>query len=200
MPPAKVADVLALMGDAIDNIPGVPGIGEKGAKSLIQEYGSLEDLLARAGEVSRKAYREGLQQHPTRRACPRSCRPSTPTSRSPSTPRPCTATRRTSTPCARSSPSWSSSPWSRSWGRRAPPAGPPRTGRSPCPPPRRRVTVGSLGRPGRAPGHWGGQGDLRRRPGGGAAPGPRRGRVRGTARCSTPTSGATACATPPWRA
>ncbi|HEV8579892.1 MAG TPA: DNA polymerase I [Thermoanaerobaculia bacterium] len=60
VPPAKVADVLALMGDSIDNIPGVPGIGEKGAKSLIQEYGSLEDLLARAGEISRKAYREGL--------------------------------------------------------------------------------------------------------------------------------------------
>jgi DNA polymerase-1 len=63
VPPEKVADVLALMGDSIDNIPGVPGIGEKGAKGLIQEYGSLEDLLARAGEVSRKTYREGLLQH-----------------------------------------------------------------------------------------------------------------------------------------
>src|SRR6185295_16876484 len=63
VPPSKVADVLALMGDSIDNIPGVPGIGEKGAKSLIQEYGSLEDLLARAGEISRKAYREGLLEH-----------------------------------------------------------------------------------------------------------------------------------------
>jgi DNA polymerase-1 len=63
VPPSRVADVLALMGDSIDNIPGVPGIGEKGAKSLIQEYGSLEDLLARAGEISRKAYREGLQEH-----------------------------------------------------------------------------------------------------------------------------------------
>ena len=63
VPPAKVADVLALMGDSIDNIPGVPGIGEKGAKSLIQEYCSLEDLLARAGEISRKAYREGLLEH-----------------------------------------------------------------------------------------------------------------------------------------
>src|SRR3954453_6585918 len=58
--PEKVADVLALMGDSIDNIPGVPGIGEKGAKGLIQEYGSLENLLAHAGEISRKAYREGL--------------------------------------------------------------------------------------------------------------------------------------------
>jgi DNA polymerase I len=63
VPPAKVADVLALTGDSIDNIPGVPGIGDKGAKALIQEFGSLEELLARAGEVSRKSYREGLQLH-----------------------------------------------------------------------------------------------------------------------------------------
>jgi DNA polymerase-1 len=63
VPPDKVADVLALMGDSIDNIPGVPGIGEKGAKSLIQEHGSLEALLERAADISRKAYREGLQQH-----------------------------------------------------------------------------------------------------------------------------------------
>ncbi|MFY9820166.1 MAG: DNA polymerase I [Thermoanaerobaculia bacterium] len=60
VPPEKVVDVLALMGDSIDNIPGVPGIGEKGAKSLILEYGSLDELLARAGEITRKAYREGL--------------------------------------------------------------------------------------------------------------------------------------------
>jgi DNA polymerase I len=63
VPPEKVVDVLALMGDSIDNIPGVPGIGEKGAKSLIQEYGSLDELLARSGELTRKAYREGLQAH-----------------------------------------------------------------------------------------------------------------------------------------
>jgi DNA polymerase-1 len=63
VPPDKVVDVLALMGDSIDNIPGVPGIGEKGAKTLIKEYGTLEELLARAGEVTRKAYREGLEQH-----------------------------------------------------------------------------------------------------------------------------------------
>src|SRR5579863_3748047 len=55
VPPALVADVLALAGDAIDNVPGVPGIGDKGAKSLIQEFGSLEQLLARAAEVSRKS-------------------------------------------------------------------------------------------------------------------------------------------------
>jgi DNA polymerase-1 len=63
VPPEKVADVLGLMGDSIDNIPGVPGIGEKGAKTLIQEHGSLEALLDNADKVSRKAYREGLQQH-----------------------------------------------------------------------------------------------------------------------------------------
>jgi DNA polymerase I len=63
VPPEKVVDVLALMGDAVDNIPGVPGIGDKGAKALIQEYGSLEELLAKAAEVSRKSYREGLLAH-----------------------------------------------------------------------------------------------------------------------------------------
>ncbi len=63
VPPEKVVDVLALMGDSVDNVPGVPGIGEKGAKQLIAEFGSLEDLLARAGEVGRKSYREGLEQH-----------------------------------------------------------------------------------------------------------------------------------------
>jgi len=63
VPPEKVADVLALMGDAIDNIPGVPGIGEKGAKGLIKEYGSLQNLLEHAGEVTRKTYREGLLAH-----------------------------------------------------------------------------------------------------------------------------------------
>ncbi len=59
--PDQVVDVLALMGDASDNIPGVPGIGEKGAKQLLKEYGDLETLLARAGEVKRKSYRESLQ-------------------------------------------------------------------------------------------------------------------------------------------
>jgi DNA polymerase-1 len=63
VPPAQVADVLALMGDAVDNVPGVPGIGEKGAKQLVKEYGSVEALLERAGEISRKAYREGLTAH-----------------------------------------------------------------------------------------------------------------------------------------
>jgi DNA polymerase I len=60
VPPELVVDVLALMGDSIDNIKGVPGIGEKGAKELIAQYGSLDDLLAHAGDVKHKRYREGL--------------------------------------------------------------------------------------------------------------------------------------------
>ena len=61
--PEQVVDVLALMGDSIDNIKGVPGIGEKGARDLIATYGSLEELLAHASEVSNKRYREGLLEH-----------------------------------------------------------------------------------------------------------------------------------------
>ena len=52
--PEQVVDVLALMGDTIDNIKGVPGIGEKGARELIATYGSLENLLAHAGEIKNK--------------------------------------------------------------------------------------------------------------------------------------------------
>ncbi len=61
--PSQVVDVLALMGDSIDNIKGVPGIGEKGARELIARYGTLEELLAHASEVSNKRYREGLVDH-----------------------------------------------------------------------------------------------------------------------------------------
>ena len=61
--PEQVVDVLALMGDSIDNIKGVPGIGEKGARDLIAKYGTLEELLAHAGEVTNKRYREGLLNH-----------------------------------------------------------------------------------------------------------------------------------------
>jgi DNA polymerase-1 len=62
VPPAQVIDVMALMGDTVDNIPGAKGIGEKGAKELIQKYGSVENALAHAEEVSNKRYREALQQ------------------------------------------------------------------------------------------------------------------------------------------
>jgi DNA polymerase I len=61
--PEQVVDVLALMGDTIDNIKGVPGIGDKGARELIATYGSLENLLAHASEIKNKRYREGLLGH-----------------------------------------------------------------------------------------------------------------------------------------
>jgi DNA polymerase-1 len=61
--PGQVADLLALKGDAVDNIPGAPGIGEKGAKDLITRFGSVEGALEHAAEVERKMYRESLQNH-----------------------------------------------------------------------------------------------------------------------------------------
>ena len=61
--PAQVADLLALKGDAVDNIPGAPGIGEKGARDLIARFGSVEAAIAHAAEVQRKAYRESLQNN-----------------------------------------------------------------------------------------------------------------------------------------
>lgn len=61
VPPGKVADVMALMGDSIDNIPGAKGIGEKGAKELIRRFGSVEAALDRAKEVEGKRYREALE-------------------------------------------------------------------------------------------------------------------------------------------
>ena len=61
VPPEQVADVMALMGDSIDNIPGAKGIGEKGAKELIRRFGSAEAALDRAKEVEGKRYREALE-------------------------------------------------------------------------------------------------------------------------------------------
>ena len=61
--PEQIADVMALMGDSIDNIPGAPGIGPKGAQELIQKYGTVEASLEHAAEVTRKTYRESLQQN-----------------------------------------------------------------------------------------------------------------------------------------
>jgi DNA polymerase-1 len=61
--PERVVDVLALVGDAVDNVPGVPGIGEKGARDLVREYGSLEAVLENADKIKRPAYREGLKAH-----------------------------------------------------------------------------------------------------------------------------------------
>ena len=63
VPPEKVIDVMALRGDTIDNIPGAPGIGDKGSVDLIVEFGSVEAVLDRASEVKRKSYRESLEQN-----------------------------------------------------------------------------------------------------------------------------------------
>lgn len=63
VPPDKVIDVQALAGDSTDNVPGVPGIGVKTAAQLILEYGDLENLLARAGEIKQPKRRELLTTH-----------------------------------------------------------------------------------------------------------------------------------------
>jgi len=63
VPPEKVVDVMALRGDAVDNIPGAPGIGDKGSVDLIVEFGTVEAVLERASEVKRKSYRESLEQN-----------------------------------------------------------------------------------------------------------------------------------------
>jgi DNA polymerase-1 len=63
VPPEKVVDVMALRGDTVDNIPGAPGIGDKGSVELIREFGSVEAVLERADEIKRKGYRESLQQN-----------------------------------------------------------------------------------------------------------------------------------------
>jgi DNA polymerase I len=63
VPPEKVVDVMALRGDTVDNIPGAPGIGDKGSVELIKEFGSVEAVLDRAAEVKRKSYRESLEQN-----------------------------------------------------------------------------------------------------------------------------------------
>ncbi len=63
LPPTKIIDLLGLMGDSIDNIPGAPGIGEKGALKLILEFGSAEEAMRRADEVKHKTYRESLQNN-----------------------------------------------------------------------------------------------------------------------------------------
>src|SRR5438094_977370 len=60
VPPERVVDVMALRGDSIDNIPGAPGIGDKGSVELIKRFGSVEAALEHAAEVEKKSYRESL--------------------------------------------------------------------------------------------------------------------------------------------
>ena len=61
--PGQVIDVLALMGDAVDNVKGVPGIGEKGARELIAAHGTLDALLEHTADVKKKRQRAALEQH-----------------------------------------------------------------------------------------------------------------------------------------
>ncbi|HEV2730556.1 MAG TPA: DNA polymerase I, partial [Terriglobales bacterium] len=63
VPPERVVDVMALRGDSIDNIPGAPGIGDKGSVDLIKQFGTVEAALDRAAEVQRRTYRESLQNN-----------------------------------------------------------------------------------------------------------------------------------------
>jgi len=60
VPAEKVVDFLALVGDNVDNVPGVPGIGEKTARSLLEQFGSLEEILAHAEQIENKRVRESL--------------------------------------------------------------------------------------------------------------------------------------------
>jgi DNA polymerase-1 len=63
VPPERVVDIMALRGDSIDNIPGAPGIGEKGSVEIIKRFGTVEEALDRANEVEKKTYRESLQNN-----------------------------------------------------------------------------------------------------------------------------------------
>jgi DNA polymerase-1 len=63
VPASKVVDLLGLMGDSIDNIPGAPGIGSKGAVQIITQFGSIEEALKRWEEVKHKTYRESLRNN-----------------------------------------------------------------------------------------------------------------------------------------
>jgi DNA polymerase-1 len=61
--PSQIPDLLGLMGDTIDDIPGAPGVGEKGARQIIQQFGSIEAALANADRIERKTYRESLKNN-----------------------------------------------------------------------------------------------------------------------------------------
>jgi DNA polymerase I len=63
VPPGRVTDYMAMVGDSSDNVPGVPGIGDKTARELVSTYGDLETILAHAGELTKKRPREALLAH-----------------------------------------------------------------------------------------------------------------------------------------
>src|SRR4029077_7331923 len=63
VPPERVTDFLALVGDSSDNVPGVKGIGEKTAQELVKSYASIDDILAHRAELTKKRPREALLEH-----------------------------------------------------------------------------------------------------------------------------------------
>ena len=63
VPPEKVGDVLALMGDSVDNVPGVPGVGPKTATQLIQQFGDLDTVLASTDQISKPKLKQSLVEH-----------------------------------------------------------------------------------------------------------------------------------------
>jgi DNA polymerase I len=63
VPPEKVGEVLALMGDSVDNVPGVPGVGPKTATQLIQQYGDVEGVLAHVEEIAKPKLKQNLIEH-----------------------------------------------------------------------------------------------------------------------------------------
>jgi DNA polymerase-1 len=63
VPPEKVGDVLALMGDSVDNVPGVPGIGPKTASQLIQQFGDLDTVLASTDQITKPKLKQSLIDH-----------------------------------------------------------------------------------------------------------------------------------------
>ena len=63
VPPEQVGEVLALMGDSVDNVPGVPGVGPKTASQLIQQYGDLENVLAHVDEITKPKLKQNLIEH-----------------------------------------------------------------------------------------------------------------------------------------
>ena len=140
--PDKVVDVQALCGDSVDNVPGAPGIGIKTAAPLINEYGDLDTLLARAGEIKQDKRRETLidfadQIRLSRELVQLDC--DTPAARADRRPGGARARRRRS--WRPSSSRWSSAPW------RAGSATARRRGREAGPPPGRRAPMMRASRP-----------------------------------------------------
>ena len=103
--PLQVRDYLGMMGDASDNIPGLPGVGEKTAKKFLAEYGTMENLLAHAGEIGGAL---GKKIEENKACCPNGWLPSKRTFRSLSTPRPSIWTVPICQPYGRSSSAWNS--------------------------------------------------------------------------------------------